>query len=49
MVYQREILVQTSGHKEMHNLTDEVARIVNESKVRQGIAGDVGQAHAAQP
>ena len=37
MVYQREILVQTSGHKEMHNLTEEVARIVNESKVRQGI------------
>jgi secondary thiamine-phosphate synthase enzyme len=37
MVYQREILVQTSGHKEMHNLTDEVVRIVNESKVRHGI------------
>ena len=37
MVYQREIHVQTSGHKEMHNLTDEVARIVNESKVLHGI------------
>ena len=37
MVYQREIHVQTSGHNEMHNLTDEVARIVSESKVRHGI------------
>ena len=37
MVYQREIHVQTSGHNEMHNLTDEVARIVIESKVRHGI------------
>src|SRR5258707_12644214 len=37
MVYQREIHIQTSGHKEMHNLTDEVARVVNESKVRHGI------------
>jgi secondary thiamine-phosphate synthase enzyme len=37
MIYQREIHVQTSGHKEMHNLTDEVARIVNDSKVRHGI------------
>src|SRR5881628_30782 len=34
MVYQREIIIQTSGHKDMHNLTDEVGRIVNESKVR---------------
>jgi secondary thiamine-phosphate synthase enzyme len=38
MVYQREITIQTSGHKEMHDLTDEVARIVAESKVRHGIA-----------
>src|SRR6266699_1344708 len=37
MVYQREIIIQTSGHNEMHNLTDEVARIVSESKVRHGI------------
>ena len=38
MVYQREINIQTRGHKEMHDLTGEVARIVGESKVRQGIA-----------
>jgi secondary thiamine-phosphate synthase enzyme len=38
MVYQREIVIQTSGHREMHDLTGEVARIVRESKVRHGIA-----------
>ena len=37
MVYQRETVLQTSGHKQMHDLTDEVARIVNESKVRHGL------------
>jgi secondary thiamine-phosphate synthase enzyme len=37
MVYQREINVRTSGHKDLHDLTDEVARIVTESKVRHGI------------
>jgi len=37
MTYQREIQVQTTGHKEMHDLTDEVARIVNESGVRSGV------------
>lgn len=37
MIHQREIQVQTSGHKEMHDLTGEVARIVGESKVRAGI------------
>ena len=38
MVYQHEIVIQTRGHQEMHDLTDDVARIVNESKVRHGIA-----------
>jgi secondary thiamine-phosphate synthase enzyme len=38
MVYQQEITIQTSGHKDMHDLTDEVSRIVGQSKVRQGIA-----------
>ncbi len=37
IVYQREIQVQTSGPRDMHNLTAEVARIAGESKVRQGI------------
>lgn len=37
MIYQREIHVQTSGHEEMHNLTEEIARLVSESKVRSGL------------
>ena len=37
MIYQREIQVQTSEHKEMHDLTGDVARIVNESGVRAGL------------
>ena len=37
MVYQSEITVQTSGHSHMHNLTEQVARIVSESKVRLGV------------
>ena len=36
MIYQREIHLQTSGHKDMHDLTDDVARIVSESRVRSG-------------
>ena len=38
MVYQREINIQTRGHKEMHDLTKEIARVVGESKLQQGIA-----------
>jgi secondary thiamine-phosphate synthase enzyme len=37
MVYQREIGVQTSGHRDIHDLTGEIARIVSESGVRLGI------------
>ncbi len=37
MVYQREFTVQTAGHHDLHDLTDEVARTVSESKVRRGI------------
>ena len=37
MVYQREIQLQTSGHREMHDLTGEVARVVSESRVRCGL------------
>ena len=37
MVYQREIQLQTSGQREMHDLTDEVARVVIESGVRCGV------------
>jgi len=29
--------VQTAGHEDMHNLTDEVARVAGQSKVRDGV------------
>jgi secondary thiamine-phosphate synthase enzyme len=38
MVYQEQIEVATRGHREMHDLTPEVARIVRQSGVRTGIA-----------
>ena len=37
MIYQREIQLQTSQHGQMHNLTDEVAQLVGQSKVRSGL------------
>lgn len=37
MTYQREIQIQTSTHGQMHDLTDDVARIVSESHARCGI------------
>jgi len=37
MVYQYEIQLQTAGHKDMDNLTDEVARMVSESRVCGGL------------
>ena len=37
MIYQREFQLQTSGHRQMHDLTGEVARIVSESRVRCGL------------
>jgi secondary thiamine-phosphate synthase enzyme len=36
MVFQREIEFRTSGHREMHDLTEEMARIVGESGVATG-------------
>ena len=38
MTYQREIQLQTTGHRQMHELTDEVAQIVNASHIRTGAA-----------
>ena len=38
MTDQKEIQVHTSGHKDMHDLTQEVARIVSESGVKSGMA-----------
>ena len=37
MIYQREIQLQTSCHREMRDLTDEVAQIVSEARVRGGL------------
>ena len=36
MVYQREIQIQTTGHRQMHDLTDEVAQVVSASRIRMG-------------
>jgi secondary thiamine-phosphate synthase enzyme len=38
MIWQKEIHLNTSGHRDMHDLTDDVARIVAESGIRSGIA-----------
>ena len=37
MIYQREMQLQTSGHRQMHDVTGEVARIVSASGVRAGV------------
>jgi secondary thiamine-phosphate synthase enzyme len=36
MTYQQEIQLQTTGHRQMHDLTDEVTRIVSASRIRTG-------------
>src|SRR3989440_8432793 len=38
MIYQKEIQLNTTGHRQMHDLTDKVAAIVTESGVRSGLA-----------
>ena len=37
MTWQREISVQTSGHRDIHDITSEVSRLVTESGVITGI------------
>lgn len=37
MTYQKELHFKTSGNRDMHDLTSEVARIVEESRVRTGL------------
>lgn len=37
MVYQQQIVLNTAGHRDMHDLTPEVTRIVKESRVRTGL------------
>lgn len=38
MTYQKEIVVNTKGHRDLHDLTRDVAQIVSESRIRTGVA-----------
>jgi len=38
MIYQKQILLESKGHRQMHDLTADVARIVQDSGVRTGTA-----------
>jgi len=38
MTYQDQITVQTSGHRDIHDITDQVAQVVRASGVQTGIA-----------
>ncbi len=51
MIYQREIQLQTTGHRQMHDLTDEIARLVSESRVQTGVVHifNVGSTGAVGP
>ncbi|MEK7684091.1 MAG: secondary thiamine-phosphate synthase enzyme YjbQ [Verrucomicrobiota bacterium] len=37
MIYQKQITLQTSGHRDMHDITGEVAQIVEESRIQTGL------------
>ena len=37
MVYQDEIQLQTSGHRQMHDMTDAITEIVSASRIETGI------------
>ena len=38
MVYQKQIFLETKGHRQMHDLTADVAQIIHDSGVRTGTA-----------
>ena len=38
MVFQKQLSVATRGHRDLHDLTDAVGRVIAESKVRTGVA-----------
>ena len=38
MIYQKQIQLETRGHREMHDLTGDVAQIIHDSGVRTGTA-----------
>jgi secondary thiamine-phosphate synthase enzyme len=37
MIYQREIQIQTTGHRQMHDLTEDVAQVVSASRIEAGV------------
>jgi secondary thiamine-phosphate synthase enzyme len=37
MVFQEQVRVETRGHRDMHDLTDAVTRVIGESGIRTGI------------
>lgn len=37
MIYQRELQVQTTGHRQMHDLTTKVAEVLSASRIRVGV------------
>src|SRR5206468_10415929 len=37
MIYQKEVHLHTSGHREMYDLTGEIARVVKESRIGAGL------------
>jgi secondary thiamine-phosphate synthase enzyme len=38
MVFQKQFTVQTKGHRDMHDLTAEINRIVEEARIQTGVA-----------
>jgi len=36
MIYQREIQLRTTGHRQMHDLTAEIVQVVSDSRIRTG-------------
>jgi secondary thiamine-phosphate synthase enzyme len=38
MVFQKQFNIQTAGHRDLHDLTDAVGRLVEQSGVRTGLA-----------
>src|SRR5437867_8172337 len=38
MIYQREIQLRTTGHRQMHDFTAEIAQVVSTSRIRTGVA-----------
>src|SRR5712671_2442885 len=38
MIYQQEIQLRTTGHRQMHDLTGEIVQVVSASRIRTGVA-----------